>query len=279
MRRTATQFQIYPELLLHVIPGFVDNYFYILEEQSRAEAAIIDPGDAAPVVQVLRERGLNLKFILLTHHHGDHTGGVEQLVSNWPECTIVSSPWLLNKKIQQTKNFRSLKPKEIYPLWNFSVSYLDVRGHTLDHIAFALQQGSDNSISDVFVGDALFGAGCGGLFEGTFPQMLEALKQIRSLPPQSRLWCAHEYTLKNLRVAVQLGEENPDQLMRLAALEKESALKNLEPHELMTLPLILSIEKKTNPFLRWDCETLQNAIDSQDELETFRHVRLFRDKF
>ena len=280
MLRAISQFNLAENIELHVLPGFQDNYFYVLENSLTQHAAAIDPGRSAEVQACLEQHNLTLTHILLTHHHNDHTGGVESLLKTWPGAEIICSSWFNVKPSWTCKNLRTLNPDEPdFEILGCNIYALDVRGHTVDHIAFVLKPKNSPQPTDVFVGDALFGAGCGGLFEGTYPQMLVALKNLRALPSQIRLWCAHEYTLKNLRVATLLGEDNHEQKLRLEKLEAMVAQANVLPHESMTLPLILSDEIATNPFLRWDSPSLQKTIDTRDELETFTYVRRFRDQF
>jgi hydroxyacylglutathione hydrolase len=279
MRRSVFECPISSSLSLRVVPGFKDNYFYILIHKTSLKAAFIDPGDSAPLIHAVETTGLQPEYIFLTHHHSDHTGGVETLLEEWDGIELVCSPWLQSKPQWKAKQLTRLNPGEVFNLWSHVVQAIDVRGHTLDHIAFLLKEDSEHSGADLFVGDALFGAGCGGLFEGTRPQMLDALRALRALPDTVRLWCAHEYTVKNLRVAALLQEDNPLQRERLNRLEELLKQEALEPHECVTLPLILKEEKETNPFLRWDAPTLQKAIDTHDDLATFSYVRSFRDRF
>jgi len=281
-RRALTCFKLQNDLELHVIPGFEDNYFYLLENTSLKQCAAIDPGNAEPVLALIEKRQLELTHILITHHHRDHTGGVAILAARHPAATVVCSEWL---KIPPTWSALSIerlntKDTQVLSVLGAPVQALDVRGHTLDHIAFViLENHSSGRVLDVFVGDALFGAGCGGLFEGTYEQMFAALNRLRELPANTRLWCAHEYTLKNLRVAAVLGENNPQQHKRLSELEQAVAQAAVREHEWMTIPLKIAEEIATNPFLRWDQPSLQKAIDIQGSLETFTHVRKFRDQF
>ncbi|MEN9529979.1 MAG: hypothetical protein RI932_1852 [Pseudomonadota bacterium] len=279
MRRSAFVSQLSATLALHVVPAFKDNYLYILVDKETARAAFIDPGDAAPLIEIVEAFGLQPEFILLTHHHSDHTGGVQALLERWANIELVCSPWLREKQQWQAKRLNRLSPGGAFHLWSNEVQAIDVRGHTLDHIAYLVRGTREEQGSDVFVGDALFGAGCGGLFEGTHPQMLDALKELRRLPDAVRIWCAHEYTVKNLRVAALLQEDNPTQRERLEHLEAILKQEALEPHECVTVPLNLGEEKTTNPFLRWDTPTLQKAIDTSDDLATFSYVRAFRDRF
>lgn len=280
--RSTCSFELQTELRLHVLPGFQDNYFYILENQSTTHCAVVDPGDGMSIREFIVARGLNLSHILLTHHHRDHTGGVNALIQRWPQAKIICSAWMSTPVTWPTANIEQLHSDghASKTLLGHEVTAIDVRGHTLDHIAFVfLDTQNPHQPKDVFVGDALFGAGCGGLFEGTYAQMFEALARLRQLPPSVRLWCAHEYTLKNLRVAVQLGEQNQPQSRRLADLEQEHLRSGVAEHELMTIPLVMSQEIATNPFLRWDQPSLQKAVDTTGDLETFTHVRQFRDRF
>ena len=281
-RRAPCSFELNTELLLHVIPYFEDNYFYLLENRNSKQCAAVDPGAAAPLLDAVRRHQLQLTHILLTHHHRDHTGGVAALAETHPDVQIICSDWFKIPDHWNVQHVRRLstEPDSAIRILNQRVAALDVRGHTLDHVAFMFFNPQEPfTVSDVFVGDALFGAGCGGLFEGTYDRMFAALNRLRQLPPASRLWCAHEYTLKNLRVAVQLGEDNAKQAARLAALEQLVSEAGLREHEWMTIPLTIAEETETNPFFRWDSPRLQKAVDTQDSLETFTRVRQFRDKF
>lgn len=280
MLRAQTQFKFQDTLILHVLPGFQDNYFYVIENPALGCAAAIDPGSAREVEQCLRTRRLTLTHLLLTHHHRDHTGGVSELLQQRSHVHVLCSPWMdLTALLPSETLVNRVEANETTTLWDCHIRGVDVRGHTLDHMAFSLHKKETPENLDVFVGDSLFGAGCGGLFEGTFPQMLQALRNLRSLPASARLWCAHEYTLKNLRVALRLGEPNQDLAQRIENLELKVKNKGVEPHQWMTIPLLLEEEIRTNPFLRWDSPTLQKAIDTQDDLATFTHVRRFRDRF
>lgn len=281
-RRGPTTFHLRQQLSLHVVPAFTDNYLYILQESTTAQCAAVDPGDGDAIMAFVAQHQLQLSHILLTHHHRDHTGGVAQLLAAFPTATIVCSAWMkIPDSWASAQIIRMSTGEQVgYNLFGQTLRAIDVRGHTLDHIAFVLSASEgDESQCEAFVGDSLFGAGCGGLFEGSYAQMLQALTQLRSLPANARLWCAHEYTLKNLRVAVQLGENNPEQAARLAKLEHSVAQAGAEPHEWMTIPLLLAEEVQTNPFLRWDQQSLQKAIDTCGSLETFTRVRQFRDRF
>lgn len=281
-RRGLSTFDLQEDLRLHVIPGFVDNYFYVLERPSSKECAVVDPGDALPIQEYISTHKLQLTQILITHHHRDHTGGLIKLLESCPDARLICSEWFRipvgceSYKCSRLAANRMLSVQVL----NCEVTAIDVRGHTLDHIAYCLWDKNNSKRGcDVFIGDALFGAGCGGLFEGSYEQMFLALSNIRSLPQNARLWCAHEYTVKNLRVAVLLGEQNKTQSLRLKNLEQILLENKVAPHEWMTIPLELFEEIETNPFLRWDQPCLQKAVDTSNDLATFTYVRKFRDRY
>lgn len=279
--RGQVTFELQTDLRVHVVPAFRDNYLYVLEQPSTAQCCVIDPGDAEPILDFLRNHKLNLNHILLTHHHRDHTGGVEKLLQQFGQAKILCSEWMTIGSRWHGADIERIKANTQQKcILNTPMTALDVRGHTLDHIAFIFSDREQPERSlDAFVGDSIFGAGCGGLFEGTYEQMLTALRRLRSLSAGTRLWCAHEYTLKNLQVAVRLGEANARQAERLSTLEQNAVKRGLEAHEIMTIPLEITDEIETNPFLRWDSPGLQKAIDTSGSLETFTYVRKFRDQF
>ena len=168
------------------IPAFADNYIWVLREG--AVAAVVDPGDAAPVIAYLEREAVALSAILATHHHGDHIGGVRELVSRWP--VPVFGP--AHETIPQRTHALSEGASITVPGIGCSFSVLDIPGHTSGHIAYV---GDDM----LFCGDTLFAVGCGRLFEGTPAQMVASLDKLAALPGATRIYCGHEYTLANLR--------------------------------------------------------------------------------
>lgn len=280
MRRGYLKKRLNSDLELHIVPGFEDNYFYLISSDSSGSCVVIDPGHAAGLLSIIQEHNQTLDAILLTHHHRDHTGGVDGLLKEFPKAKIICSPWMKTLASWPKNTIEHVHPGREFNRLGAQFNVIDVRGHTLDHIAFSLAASPENNtVSDVFVGDALFGAGCGGLFEGTHHQMLESLNRLKELPHAARLWCAHEYTCKNLRVARLLNEPNPSQIERLTRIESELERWQIEPHNWMTLPLTVAEELATNPFLRCDTQSLQKTIDTCGELETFKKVRAFRDQY
>lgn len=216
---------------ISLIPAFKDNYIWLLSRGR--QAFVVDPGDAAPVLQRLTTDGLELSGILITHHHADHQGGIAELLRH-RACDVFAPA---DESI--TGRTRPLRGGERLEVLGTSVEVLAVPGHTLGHLAY-LAPGA------LFCGDTLFGAGCGRLFEGTPAQMSDSLARIAALPDETRIYCAHEYTQMNMPFAQAV---EPDNAAVQARLHKVSAMRAAG---LATVPLLLGEEKLTNPFLRCD---------------------------
>ncbi len=258
------------------VPAFEDNYIWVISDGQ--DAVVVDPGDAAPVDAYLTKRGLRLTAILLTHHHHDHVGGVAKLlVSHSAEGEIpVTGP--ASEKIDHLT--RRVKQGDIVsiasPALEFSV--IDVPGHTAGHIAY-FQAADPQGTPHLFCGDTLFASGCGRLFEGTPEQMLNSLDALAALPDATRVHCAHEYTLSNIRFARAADPDNP----ALAAWQKEA--ESLRARHRPTIPTTLSHERQANPFLRVDNEKILATLAAQfnrpvhDRLDAFTLMRGWKDKF
>ena len=217
------------------IRAFADNYIWMLTHGN--EAVVIDPGQAQPVLQALAHHQVKLTSILLTHHHQDHVGGVIELI----EQTNAS----VYGPAGETLPFCDVALKEGDRFTNktldLTLSVLDVPGHTAGHIAY---YGHFNKIPVLFCGDTLFAAGCGRLFEGTAAQMDTSLAKLAVLPTDTRVFCAHEYTLSNMRWARAVEPEN------LALQTWEQSAKALRDQNLPTLPSLIGQELACNPFMR-----------------------------
>ncbi|MCA2960376.1 MAG: hydroxyacylglutathione hydrolase [Silvanigrellales bacterium] len=252
---------------VELFPAFQDNYVFLLVDASAREAAVVDPGDALGVLGALEAKELALKEIFITHHHADHVGGVKLLKECFPSARVTCGVYDAERKRVPFAE-RLVQEGDVVTFGGEDARVLDVPGHTKGHIAYHF-----GTLGMLFIGDTLFGAGSGGLFEGTAAQMLESLKKIRNLPSETLVFCAHEYTEKNLRVALELKEGNPAQRARF---EEVAAMRAAGAR---TVPLLLAEEKETNPFLRWDAPSLRKALGTGDDLSTFAAVRAFRDRF
>ncbi|WP_296945773.1 hydroxyacylglutathione hydrolase [uncultured Massilia sp.] len=223
------------DLSVLTVPAFKDNYLWIIHDG--ANAAVVDPGDAEPILQALQAHGLALTAILLTHHHADHIGGVARLLEH--ASVPVFGP--RNDGIDAVTHPLGEGERVSVPGLDLALSVLDVPGHTLGHIAYVRETPGAHWL---FCGDTLFGAGCGRLFEGTPAQMAASLAKLAALPDDTLVYCAHEYTLSNLRFAEAVEPGNVALKMRV---ENDSRMRGTN---LPTVPSNIAIEKATNPFLR-----------------------------
>lgn len=235
--------------LLLPIPAFSDNYIWLFAQDGKAW--VVDPGEAAPVLQILRENNLQLAGILLTHHHADHTGGVTELLQHYPvqvygPCNSPASN-LISHPLQGGSHIS---------LGEIKFTVIATPGHTLDHIAF---YSTEEKI--LFCGDTLFSAGCGRVFEGTNEQMHQSLLKLAELPDDTKVCCAHEYTLSNLRFAIAAEPSNPD----IDAYRNQCEV--MREKNQPTLPSTVGLEKRINPFLR--CSDLMQFSERRERKNSF----------
>jgi hydroxyacylglutathione hydrolase len=216
------------------LPAFSDNYIWMVH--NGREAVVVDPGDAQVVRQALSQRQLSLGSILVTHHHPDHTGGVQALRDLLQG--LVYAPAL-----ERTPEPRvPMQGGQSLQVLGQAVQVWDVPGHTAGHIAFVMTpQGQDPIL---FCGDTLFSGGCGRLFEGTPAQMHDSLSLLAGLPGRTRVCCAHEYTVSNLRFARLVEPHNP------ALQAYQIRCEGLREQGVPTLPSTIDTERAVNPFLR-----------------------------
>jgi hydroxyacylglutathione hydrolase len=213
------------------IPAFNDNYIWLLRHGDRA--AVVDPGIAAPVLEVLASHQLTLAAIFVTHHHGDHTGGVADLLARYPAPVYGPAA----ESIVGVDHPLQDGDRVTLPDLGIDFTVLDVGGHTRGHIAYY-------GASILFCGDTLFSGGCGRLFEGTPAQMWRSLSRLAALPTETKVYCAHEYTQANLRFALAVEPDN-------AALQARACeVADLRSDNLPTVPSSIGLELSTNPFLR-----------------------------
>jgi hydroxyacylglutathione hydrolase len=249
------------------VRAFADNYIWMILNDAGSHCAIVDPGDAAPVIQWLEREGVEPVALLITHHHGDHVGGIRGLLSGFPHLEVYGPA---SERIPGMT--QPLGEGDTVRLDSLSVEFqvLDVPGHTAGHIAY-LGEGA------LFCGDTLFAGGCGRVFDGTFQQLCDSLKKIRALPGDTLVYCAHEYTLDNLGFAKWVEPANQDLLAR------DDEDMALQERGIPTVPSRLSLEKATNPFLRFDHPAVIQRAEEQagrplaDACSVFTVLRQWKD--
>lgn len=253
---------------LVALPAFADNYIWMLHDGR--EALVVDPGDATPVNEALDRLGLALTAILVTHHHPDHVGGLQAL-----------QPRLEGPIHGPAREAMPVEPVVRHTgggvvRWQgIDFDVIDVPGHTAGHVAYHAPAAPGGPL--LFCGDTLFSAGCGRLFEGTPAQMYASLQRLAALPEASRVCCAHEYTLSNLRFARDVEPTNPDLAAHQAHCEQWRA------EGLPTLPSSLALERRINPFLRCEAPAVvasarAHGARGNDPVEVFATLRLWKNQ-
>ena len=248
------------------IEAYTDNYIWLVT--TNEGSIVIDPGEADKTIKFLRDNTLNLKAILITHHHFDHTGGISDLVSTHP--VQVFGP---KNDIAEIDSRLSAGDKINVIGIDFEI--MELPGHTLDHIAF---YSFNNGNPILFCGDVLFASGCGRIFEGTYEQMYQSLLQIKSLPENTKIYSGHEYTLSNLNFAKTVEPLNKNIISRYNEVEE------LRKIDLPSLPTTLELELKVNPFLRFKEKDLKESIKDKinvqnNSKEVFKVLREWKDNF
>jgi hydroxyacylglutathione hydrolase len=255
---------------IHRVRAFQDNYIFVLRDCDRNQAAVVDPGDATPVLDCLEDWGATLTTIFNTHHHSDHVGGNQRLLQRFPQAVVYGG----------AEDRGRIPGQQVFLQEGDRVTFADrtgdvffVPGHTRAHIAYYFPPVTADAWGELFCGDTLVAGGCGRLFEGTPAQMVQSLSKLRQLPDHTRVWCAHEYTLKNLQFAIAVDADNPALHQRLRQVQTARA------QDQATVPSDLGLEKQTNPFLRWDHPALETAVQGQTPAQTFARLRGKKDLF
>ncbi len=247
---------------ISIIPLYEDNYSFVIH--SEQEACVIDPGDAGPIENFLRKCPLNLSTILVTHHHGDHAGGVERLKKHHG-CSVIAGQ---DKRMPYTDV--AIHRDGSHEVIGLTMQVITVPGHTNSHIAFYFPK-----LKVLFSGDSLFSIGCGRLFEGTPKEMVASLKKLATLDDQTMVYCGHEYTLDNIAFARSLEPHN------VALKEKEAQVHRDLENLGRSIPSLIGEEKKLNPFLRGNDSALKKAVNLEGttEEEVFSYIRAKKDIF
>ena len=252
-------------LSVEPIKAYTDNYIWLVS--TNEGSIVVDPGESKEILNLIDSNKIDLKGVLITHHHYDHTNGLLDLTKKMN--LEVYGP----KKIEGINNI--VKESDKFSLIGIDFEVIEIPGHTLDHIAFF---SSNNKDPILFCGDTLFAGGCGRVFEGTFEQMFKSLKKISNYPKETKIFCGHEYTLSNLKFALEVDEDNKQ-------LEDEYInVKKLISSDIPSLPTNLNKELKLNPFLRCNEINIKNKVIDKfdiidDELEVFTALRKWKDNF
>ena len=251
-------------LTVKSIPAFKDNYIWLIQNPDN-HCVVVDPGDATPVLEAIEKDNLILDAILITHHHYDHVDGISELKRHFPATKVVGPN---DEPIPGIT--RPVEDGDQVDIFGERFMVLSVPGHTLGHVAYVGDE-------KLFCGDTLFSAGCGRIFEGTPAQMFNSLQKIASLPDETNIYCAHEYTAGNLAFAL-VAEQDNAHLQRY-----RDQVNRLRANGQSTLPTTLSNEKLINPFLRCDQPSIKRSVADKaydnSDIETFAALRRWKDEF
>ncbi len=237
---------------VEIIPCLQDNYSYLIIDEDKLEACVVDPSEAKPIIDYLSGKNINLKYILNTHHHYDHIGGNTELKKKFGSVVLGFNGDA--KRIPEIDIL--LKDNEIWNSENFKAKIIHIPGHTTGHICFYF---FDENL--LFTGDTLFSLGCGRIFEGTYEQMYDSLNKLKSLPKETKIYCGHEYTLNNSKFCLEHDSENSSLLKKIEFIKKQ------RNNNLPTIPSTLQDEIDCNIFLR------------ANDLKTFSKLRDLKDNF
>jgi len=252
------------------IPVLSDNYIFLLHDTHKNQVAVIDPAEAKPVLMEIEKLKADLVAIFNTHHHLDHVGGNKELLEHYPYAMVYGG----------VKDRGRIPRQEVFLNEGDTVRFGDrighiyfVPGHTYAHIAYYFPPIEDSDWGELFCGDTLFAGGCGRLFEGTPKDMVNSLTKFRNLPDKTRVWCAHEYTLSNLKFAITVDGDNLDLQQRYQKVKID------RDQNIPTIPSTIQIEKLTNPFLRWDNPKIREAMGFDEPARVFGRLRGMKDNF
>ncbi|KAH8484318.1 hypothetical protein Peur_063444 [Populus x canadensis] len=254
-------------LQIELVPCLKDNYAYLLHDVDTGTVGVIDPSEAAPVIDALSRKNRNLTYILNTHHHYDHTGGNEELKARYGAKVIGSG--VDRDRIPGIDIV--LNDGDNWMFGGHEVLVMETPGHTRGHVSFYFP-----GPGAIFAGDTLFSLSCGKLFEGTPEQMLSSLRKIMSLPDDTNIYCGHEYTLSNSKFALSIDPNNE------ALQSYASHVAHLRSKSLPTIPTKLKVEKACNPFLRTSSTAIRHTLNipaTANDSEALGVIRQAKDNF
>lgn len=248
------------------LPVLSDNYVHVIHDPDSGDTAVVDPAEAQPVLACLKKQGWSLKFILNTHHHHDHIGG-NAVLQRETGCRLYANG---ADKHRIPSIDRLLTANDTFSLGRHPIQVISTPGHTSGHIVFYF---FDDAL--LFCGDTLFGMGCGRLFEGSAEQLWQSLQKLKTLPLDTQMYCAHEYTLANGRFAMTVEPSNQALQCRMIQV------KRLRENQQATVPSRIADELATNPFLREDSLAIQAelGLTGSDPLVIFTRLRHLKDQF
>ena len=255
-------------LKVHAVPAFEDNYIWLLQSENSHRVLIVDPGDARPVLQHLRQLDLIPAAILITHHHADHVGGVRELLEHYPVPVFGPAGETIPALTEPLIETDALRVDPDFPLFRV----FDTPGHTPGHICYLVE-------NKLFCGDTLFAGGCGRLLGGSAPELFRSLQQLKQLPGDTEIYCAHEYTQANLRFAEAVEADSH------ALQQRISQVRRLRDAGKATVPSLMREELATNPFLRSDLPQVKKAAEAYsgrplaDAEAVFTTLRSWKDTF
>ncbi|MCX7117600.1 MAG: hydroxyacylglutathione hydrolase [Legionellales bacterium] len=253
-------------MIIIPLPAYVDNYIWVIINESKHTLCAIDPGDALPVLNYLKNNELKLSNILLTHHHADHAGGVLDLLQTYPDTTVYGPK---DTRLPQVNHV--VHDEEIIHIDALAFRILNTPGHTSTHICY-----QEPTAGILFCGDTLFSAGCGRVFDGTMEALHQSIHLLKHLPKDTKVFCGHEYTQQNLTFAAHVEPNNNTISSYLQHLQNNSTP--------CSLPSTIALEREINPFMRTDKPDIQayahaEGISSDDSLAVFRWLREMKNHF
>ncbi len=255
-------------LNIHAIPAFNDNYIWLIQVPNSQKVLIVDPGDAQPVLDAIKQHHLEPAALLITHGCHDHIDGISSLLEHYDLPVYGSENEKIPHLTQIVSENERLQIEGVFP----NITVLEVPGHTKGHIAFLIED-------SLFCGDTLFGAGCGRLHSGTAEQLYTSLQKIAQLPPHTKIYGAHEYTQANLRFAATVEPSN------IAIQQRIKDTLNIRQKEMPSLPSDLALELATNPFLRCHHANVIHSVEQFSEqkltgdIAVFTALRAWKDQF
>lgn len=255
-------------LHVHPVPAFQDNYIWLIQAENSQKALIVDPGDAIPVIEALKQLNLEPVAILITHHHADHIGGIDALLAQFSLPVYGPAAETIPAITQPLESCDDLLIDPDFPAFQV----LDTPGHTAGHICYLAE-------NKLFCGDTLFAGGCGRLLGGTAADLFDSLQLLSMLPADTEIYCAHEYTEANLRFAKTVDRENPALDKRITITQQKRARNEA------TVPSLLADELATNPFLRSEDSKVKRAAEQfaghplDNAKAVFTMLRQWKDQF